>query len=175
MHLTDAAIQGVDPVGRCGNTRTPITVAQVREWCGNPDADVTIRPILDVDQHHHTEAYEVPDRLRVQAELTTRTCCFPYCTREAAACDVDHAIPHAQGGPTCTCNLAPLCRRHHRSKTHSKWSYVILDPGHYLWTTPTGIDLIRDSRGTRRPPPMPPLDLEFGPSDEDLWPEPAEP
>ncbi len=175
VHLTDAAIQGTDAVARCGNTRTPVTVAQVREWCGNPDAQVTVRPILDLDAHHATEAYEVPDRLRVQAELTTGTCCFPYCTREAGACDVDHAIPHARGGPTCSCNLAPLCRRHHRSKTHSSWSYVILGPGQYLWTTPTGIDLIRDSRGTRRPPPLPPLDLEFGPSNHDLWPEPAEP
>ena len=33
-------------------------------------------------------------------------------------------------------------------------------PGQYLWTTPTGHDLIRDSRGTRRPPPLPPLTLD---------------
>ncbi len=176
VHLTDAAIQGTDPVARCGNTRTPVTVAQVREWCGNPDADVTVRPVLDLDAHHATEAYEIPRRLRVQAELTVGTCCFPYCTREAAACDVDHAIPHTRGGPTCTCNLAPLCRRHHRAKTHSKWSYVILGPGQYLWTTPTGHDLIRDSRGTRRPPPLPPLDLDLdhAPPPEP-WLEPAEP
>ncbi len=176
VHLTDAALQGTDPVARCGNTRTPITVAQVREWCGRPDTHVTIRPVLDLDAHHATEAYQIPDRLRVQAELTTGTCCFPYCTREAGACDVDHAVPHARGGPTCSCNLAPLCRRHHRSKTHSSWSYVILGPGQYLWTTPTGYDLIRDSRGTRRPPPLPPLNLEFAPPDEhDPWLEPAEP
>ncbi len=176
VHLTDAAIRGEDAVARCGNTRTPVTVAQVREWCGNPDADVTVRPILDLDAHHATEAYEIPHRLRVQAELTAGTCCFPYCTREAGACDVDHAIPHARGGPTCSCNLAPLCRRHHRAKTHSKWTYVILGPGQYLWTTPTGHDLIRDSRGTRRPPPLPPLDLDLdhAPPPEP-WLEPAEP
>ncbi len=175
VHLTDAALRGEDAVGRCANTRTPVTVAQVREWCGHPDTQVTIRPILDLDQHHYTEAYEVPDRLRVQAELTTGTCCFPFCAREAVACDKDHAIPWDAGGPTCSCNLAPLCRRHHRAKSHSKWTYVVLDPGIYLWTTPTGHDLIRDSRGTRRPPPMPPLNLEFGPNDS--WPElePAEP
>ncbi len=175
LHLTEAALRGEDVVGRCGNTRTPVTVEQIREWCGNPDTHVTVRPILDLDAHHHTEAYEIPDRLRVQAELTTGTCVFPYCTREAVACDVDHAIPWDRGGPTCSCNIAPLCRRHHRAKTHSKWSYVILGPGIYLWTTPTGHDLIRDSRGTRRPPPMPPLNLEFGPPDVWLGPEPAEP
>ncbi len=153
VHLTDAALQGHDNVARCANTRTPITVEQIRNWCGQPDTQVVVRPILDVDQHHHVEAYEIPRRLEEQAEITAGTCVFPYCTRNAITCDTDHVIPHNRAGPTCSCNLAPLCRRHHRAKTHSKWSYVVLDPGLYLWTTPTGFDLIRDHRGTRRPPP----------------------
>jgi hypothetical protein len=42
----------------------------------------------------------------------------------------------------------PLCRRHHRAKTHGAWDYVTLDRGTYLWTTPNGLQLIRDHRGT---------------------------
>ncbi len=153
VHLTDAALHGHDNVARCANTRTPITVEQIRTWCGQPDTQVTVRPVLDVDQHHFVEAYEIPRRLEEQAEITAGTCVFPYCSRGAAKCDTDHAIPYRRDGSTCSCNLAPLCRRHHRAKTHSKWSYVVLNPGVYLWTTPTGFDLIRDQRGTRRPPP----------------------
>ena len=150
VHLTDAAIRGEDNVARCANTRTPITVEQIRGWCGQADTHVTVQPILDVDQHHFVEAYEIPRRLEEQAEITAGTCVFPYCTRDAVKCDKDHVIAHADGGPTCSCNLAPLCRKHHRAKTHSRWSYVVLDPGVYLWTTPTGFDLLRDQRGTRR-------------------------
>jgi hypothetical protein len=45
------------------------------------------------------------------------------------------------GGPpgqTRPDNLAPLCRTHHRIKTHSAWDYKRLDEGHYTWTSPTG-------------------------------------
>ena len=47
-------------------------------------------------------------------------------------------MPYADGGPTCSDNTAPLCRRHHRAKTHSAWDYSVLDRGTYLWTTPNG-------------------------------------
>ena len=52
-----------------------------------------------------------------------KTCVFPWCTRPARRCDTDHIVPHNRGGPTCPCNLAPLCRRHHRIKTHGGWTY----------------------------------------------------
>ena len=35
-------------------------------------------------------------------------------------------------------NLAPLCRHHHRVKTHGRWHYRRLPHGGYQWTTPTG-------------------------------------
>ena len=76
-------------------------------------------------------------------------CVFPYCTKPAHRCDTDHTVAHAEGGTTCSCNTAPLCRRHHRAKTHSAWDYVTLDRGTYLWTTPNGLHLIRDHHGTR--------------------------
>ncbi len=59
--------------------------------------------------------------------------------------------PHADGGSTCSENTAPLCRRHHRAKTHSSWTYTVLDRGTYRWTTPNGIQLLRDHTGTHPP------------------------
>ncbi len=100
------------------------------------------------------------------------TCVFPWCTRPAIHCDDDHVIPYSEGGPTASDNLGPLCRRHHRLKTHSPWSYTVLEPGSYLWSSPHGYQYLRDHRGTtdvsrdsRRPatrhlnpPPHTPLD-----------------
>ena len=58
-------------------------------------------------------------------------------------------LPHDRGGPTCGCNLAPLCRKHHRAKTHTPWTYQRLGTGVYLWTTPHGRRYLRDTIGTR--------------------------
>jgi hypothetical protein len=41
-------------------------------------------------------------------------------------------------GQTHPGNLAPLCRSHHRAKTHSDWQYQRLPDGSYRWTSPTG-------------------------------------
>ena len=43
-------------------------------------------------------------------------CVFPHCTQPAARCDCDHSIPYAAGGTTCSCNTAPVCRRHHLAR-----------------------------------------------------------
>ena len=60
---------------------------------------------------------------RVESQNTT--CIFPGCRMPAVDCDLDHRIPHAEGGPTCEDNLAPLCRHDHRLK-HQGWTYVRL-------------------------------------------------
>ncbi len=67
-----------------------------------------------------------------------RTCTFPGCRRPAAACDLDHTIPWDQGGPTCPCNLGPLCRKHHRTKQAPGWTLTQPEPGTLEWTTPHG-------------------------------------
>jgi len=46
------------------------------------------------------------------------------------------------------CQLAPLCRSHHRLKTHGRWAYTTLKPGSYLWTSPHGYQYLRDHTGT---------------------------
>ena len=84
---------------------------------------------------------------RTNSACATTTCAFPWCPRPARACEIDHVTAHAQGGPTCTHNTAPLCRRHHRLKTHAPgWTYTAIEPGTYLWTSPHGYEF----------PPQPP-------------------
>ena len=158
VHLSDAAVRdhGVDlHLGRLENTRSMVTADQVRDWCGNPDAQITLKPVIDLAGHIHVDAYEVPDRLAEQTALINHTCVFPWCTRPARRlrpdqhrADCDHIDEAARGGPTCSCNLAPLCRTHHRLKTHGRWRYTALEPGTYLWTSPHGYQFLRDHTGT---------------------------
>ena len=42
------------------------------------------------------------------------TCRWPGCDHPATGCDLDHTIPHAQGGPTHAANLKCYCRTHYR-------------------------------------------------------------
>jgi hypothetical protein len=159
-HLTDTAITalaatGVDAlppdaaVGRLENTRSPISPFQVREWVNTPGTTVIVKPVIDLAGHVPVDSYEIPDRLKEVVRLRDRHCRFPFCTRPAEQCDVDHARSHAEGGPTCTCNLFPQCRGHHRCKTFSDWRYVIIDPTTLLWITPHGRHFLVDHRGTR--------------------------
>ena len=139
VHLSDLALSN-DGIGRCENTRTPISVDQVRDWCHNPDTQVTIRPVIDLNADLHTEAYTPTEAMREQVWATFPTCVFPRCSRRSRSCDLDHIEEYADGGPTTTQNLAPLCRRHHRLKTHSAWTYHRTGPLSFLWTSPLGID-----------------------------------
>ncbi|MGH4025921.1 MAG: DUF222 domain-containing protein [Pseudonocardiaceae bacterium] len=83
-------------------------------------------------------AYRPAPQLSRFVQTRDRTCCFPGCRRPARRCDLDHTIPHDQGGPTAAGNLGPLCRYHHRLKTHTSWSLCQPEPGLFLWTSPTG-------------------------------------
>ena len=121
---------------------------QVKSWCTHPDTHVTIRPVLDLTEHIRVDQYEIPDRLAQQAAERDGTCIHPWCTQPARSCDNDHCIPYSEGGTTSTDNIAPLCRRHHRTKTHGRWRYQFIRPGTYLWQSPGGHWYHRDSQGT---------------------------
>ncbi|AIY18554.2 hypothetical protein KR76_20570 [Pimelobacter simplex] len=146
VHITDATLVGANPVGRWD--QQPVSAEQIREWLSQPGMSVTVRPVIDLADHVPVTAYEIPDRHRQQIELRDHTCRFPYCTRAAMRCDLDHATPHGQGGPTCPCNLVPLCRRHHRAKTHSQWRYQVTKIGTYVWRSPAGFRFEVSHRGT---------------------------
>jgi hypothetical protein len=80
--------------------------------------------------------YRPPDSLAHLVRLRQRTCAAPCCRRPATACDLDHTVPYDQGGRTCECGLAPLCRHHHRAKQAPGWHLVQDEPGHMAWTLP---------------------------------------
>ena len=151
VHLAEAALQGSAEgcVARLANTRSPIWADRVRDWCASPHAQVVVKPVIDLTDHVQIAAYEIPDRLRVQREMVDHHCVFPWCTRPARSCDIDHVMPFDRGGATCTCNTAPLCRGHHRAKTHSRWTYDRLDETTYLWQSPNRLYFRVDHTGTQ--------------------------
>ena len=136
-------------VGRLGNTRTPISVEQIKTLLSLANTSVIVRPVLDLAGCQPVDSYEIPDRHRRQVTLRDHHCVFPHCTKPAERCDLDHSVPHADGGETCPCNLAPLCRGHHRMKTADRAAYRILSPGSYYWTLPSGSYLV-DPTGTHQ-------------------------
>jgi 5-methylcytosine-specific restriction endonuclease McrA len=145
VHITDTTLAGENSVARWNDR--PISADQVREWLGTATS-IVVRPVIDLAEHIPVDSYEIPDRHRVSVELRDHSCRFPQCGRQARVCDLDHARPHGRGGPTCPRNLVPLCRRHHRAKTHSRWRYEVLRPGTYQWTSPNGFTWQVDHRGT---------------------------
>ncbi|CAI9413480.1 HNH endonuclease signature motif containing protein [Nocardioides sp. T2.26MG-1] len=131
-HLSEGALAGVE------NTRSQVLVAQVESWCATATGPVTLRPVLDLTEHLEVPGYTTSPRLREQVLLTHPTCVFPGCCRPSRGCDLDHAIAWADGGPTCSCNLVPLCRFHHRLKTHGGWTLHRTGHRHFTWTSPHG-------------------------------------
>ncbi len=87
---------------------------------------------------HQVPGYRPGNVLRNLVKVRQRTCGFPGCRRPAVACDDDHTVPYEQGGITCECNLAPLCRQHHRCKQAPGWHVTQPSPGVLVWTTPHG-------------------------------------
>jgi hypothetical protein len=93
--------------------------------------------------------YQVRGSLRHEIQTRDRTCRFPTCRQPATRCDIDHTTPHDLDGPSCPCNLAALCRRHHQTKQVRGWRLVQPEPGRLEWTTPAG------RRYTVNPDPYP--------------------
>jgi hypothetical protein len=88
--------------------------------------------------HQDAEARYTPSRkLKHLLRARTATCDAPGCNAQAVYCDVDHTTPWPDG-PTCQCNLAPRCRRHHRCKQAPGWHVHQPQPGTASWTLPNG-------------------------------------
>ncbi len=104
-------------VGRFGNTRTPIAVEQIKR--GSASRTLGDRPAGPRPGRPPAGGLLRDPRPDPPPgpELRDHHCVFPHCTRPAERCDLDHIEPHADSGVTCPCNLAPLCRGHHRLKT----------------------------------------------------------
>ena len=171
LNLTDAHLTMADPVVLDADLKAWLTQT-IATWTGRPDTTLKIRPIrhcgglaggctacpghIDCDNHstHALSDYTPSELDKKIVELHARRCVHPYCPRAARHSDCDHIVPwdpdNPGRGPTCpTCNLAPLCRHHHRLKTHAGWRYWKLDPTTYLWQDPHGLLYLTTRDGTR--------------------------
>jgi hypothetical protein len=175
IHLTRAALDGT---GEVVTVRHPLTgelltlAEQARTWC-NDAASVTVQPVIDLDPDDgadptvteqivgHGTGYRISAHLERLVRLRDRHCVFPWCHRPAETCDLDHTVAYDAGGETTAANLAPLCRYHHRLKTHGRWRYRHLRPGLYEWTGPHRDTYLVDTRphgGTSRGSPRAPTE-----------------
>jgi hypothetical protein len=111
--------------------------------------------VLGLGRPIRTPRHDPPPRLAALVRATWPTCVFPGCTLPATRCDLDHRIRYPDG-PTCACNLQPLCRGHHRLRTIGLIKVRLLPPGEdphvppgtLEWTTRAGLTY-------RRPPALP--------------------
>jgi hypothetical protein len=131
--------QGGRAVGHaCAGRRGPSGGQPVIRWVAGLRSKVHL---LEIDNCSHTSqsaSYQVPLALRHLVHVRQRTCCFPGCRRPAVRCDLDHTVAFDRGGRTCWCNLAPVCRRHHRAKQAPGWHLEQPRPGQMTWRTPNG-------------------------------------
>lgn len=116
--------------------------------------------MLEIAAHLTSPGYQPGQELREQVVQRDRTCLFPWCSRPARRCQVDHVEPYnhsdpAAGGQTESSNLAALCTHHHRLKTHGRWSYVMPEPGVAVWRSPLGHHYLRDHTGSEALPDPP--------------------
>lgn len=94
-------------------------------------------------------------RLRRFVAVRRPRCEWPGCGARASRCDLDHDEAWPEG-PTCACNLGPLCRRHHRIK-QTGWGKVRVADGRLLWTNPSGRTWTSPAPHPAPPVPVRPL------------------
>lgn len=84
------------------------------------------------------ERYRPSSALSDYVDARDQHCATPGCRRPAAECEKDHRTAFDEGGPTCACNLWPLCKHHHRCKHSPGWTFRREADGSTTVTTPTG-------------------------------------
>lgn len=73
-------------------------------------------PVTDDVLAHEYHGRYAPAVLAQALEFRDGVCQAPGCCKPAHACDLDHRIPHDDGGPTAARNMGALCRKHHKAK-----------------------------------------------------------
>ena len=125
-----------DPAHLPGHGPLPAVVA--RELAA--DADWRRLVVDPVDGHlldYGHRAYRPPKKLRDYISARDRTCRFPGCGQPAARCDLDH-VAAWKPGRTAASNIIPLCRHHHRLKTHHRWQVTLNEDSSVDWQSPAG-------------------------------------
>jgi uncharacterized protein DUF222 len=119
----------------CLSGRHPPPGTGPPDFSGNPMIPVARGPC---DHAHAEVGYHPSRKLAHLIRARNATCTAPGCRRPAAKCDLDHTVPWDQGGLTCECDLAPLCRHHHRCKQAQGWRLAQPEPGLLVWHVPSG-------------------------------------
>jgi Domain of unknown function (DUF222) len=184
-------LDGYGPVA-AGLARQIIRDAERGEAAGS--SAITWRCVIVDDAHGtvvgvgapiHVPRHDPPSRLAELVRSSEPTCCFPGCRLRARDCDLDHRIPYDPddplgsrgGGPTCSCNLQPACRTHHRLKTAGLIDVRVVpdsedpsvSPGTLEFTTATGLRYRRaPSRATPPPPELDDVDIAVAFAHADL-------
>ena len=149
VHLTDQTLHTGDGIIRV-EEHGILLAGQLRELLGHDQ--VVVKPVIDLKDKIHVNAYEIPLGIRERVKLTHPVEQFPYGTTETTMhTDLDHIVAYDPTGPpeqTSTTNLSPASRFHHRLKTHARWHAETLDDGALLWTSPNGYQYRVDHTGT---------------------------
>jgi hypothetical protein len=131
--LTDAAGRAV-AYARAGHAPPPGAGAVT--WARDLRDKLAVLESGTCSHARRADGYRPSAALCRLVRLRQRTCSFPGCRRPAVRCDLDHSVPYDAGGPTCECNLAPLCRRHHQAKQAPGWHLAQDQPGVMTWRLP---------------------------------------
>ena len=164
VHLSEAAITGTTgglELAQVNNHHRTVLADQVRTWCQTPEARVVVSRSSTSTNTSAWPATRYPPGLPSSPRSATGRARSPGAPAQPSAATSTTSSHTPAGGATCSCNTAPVCRRHHRLKTHTSWTYTVIDPGTYLWTSPHGYQFLRDRHGTTdvsrdRPPPRAP-------------------
>ncbi|MDR0346364.1 MAG: HNH endonuclease, partial [Nocardiopsaceae bacterium] len=126
----------IHPGGTSPGSSRPGDAGRVPGWV----LTVSIRALAYQTCSHERESssYRPSPGLGHLITVRQRRCSFPGCRHPAIRCDQEHTVPFGNGGRTCECNLAPLCRRHHRAKQAQGWHLDQPEPGVMSWTLPHG-------------------------------------
>lgn len=122
----------------CAGRNGPAAGQPVLRWVAGLRTKLRLPEIDNCSHTLESASYQPPLALRHLVQVRQRTCCFPGCRRPAVRCDLDHTVAFDQGGRTCWCNLAPVCRRHHRAKQAPGWHLEQPRPGQMTWRMPSG-------------------------------------
>jgi hypothetical protein len=109
----------------------PIPAAEARSWLNDEGATAWVRrvftdPVSGGADHIDERRRAFPARLRRLIVARDRYCRTPWCG--APIRDLDHAHPHAAGGPTSLANGQGLCQRCNQAKTAPGWTARVVPP-----------------------------------------------
>ena len=136
--LTLTGPDGTAIAHACAGRRGPAADQPVIGWAAGLRTRLQTLERGTCSHAHAAAGYVPPKALRHLVRARQRQCSFPGCRRTSVRCDLDHTVPFESGGMTCECNLAPLCRRHHRAKQAPGWRLTQDQPGEMTWRLPSG-------------------------------------